>query len=179
VEEIEVAEVAEILELNHFHTYTEAVLAVNGTLQFMLKGGRVEEPDYAYMDDSDVFELMSVQCSVEGIIAPEWEVLEGAALHRYLDGTQALVRSAEHWHPRQADSVAHVAETTNIALHIADQLYAQMLDTLKISEPLDNNSPWDTLNDVDSILVNVFTPCPTNVRQSLHNGPYHQHGTRL
>ena|GEM_PF-4381198 len=112
----------------------------------MLEDGR---PDYAFLDDSEVFELMSVQCSVEELIALEWEVLEGAALHRFLDGTQALVRSAEHWHPRQEDSVAQVAETMNIPLYIADQLYAQMLDMLKISEPLDNDSPWQTLNDVD------------------------------
>jgi hypothetical protein len=37
----------------------------------------------------------------------------------------------------------------NIPLHVADQLYAQMLDMLKISEPLDENSPWGTLNDSD------------------------------
>ena len=149
VDEVEAAEVAEILELNHFHTYNEAVLAVNGTRQFMLEDGRVEEPDYAFMDDSEVFELMSIHCSIEEIIAPEWEVLEGAALHRCLDGTQALVRSAEHWHPHLEDSVARTAETMNIPLHIADQLYAQMLEFMEISEPLDKDSPWHTLNDVD------------------------------
>ena len=148
-DEINAAEIAEVLELNHFHTYTEAVLAVNGTLQFMLEDGRVEEPDYAFMNDSEVFELMSVQGSVEGILAPEWEVLEGAALRRFLDGTQPLVRPAEHWHPRQEDSVAQVAEAMDIPLHIADQLYAQMLETMKLSEPLDENSPWRTLNDSD------------------------------
>ena len=67
----------------------------------MLVDGRVEEPDYAFMNNSEVFELMSVQGSVEGILAPEWEELEGAALRRFLDGTQPLVRPAERWHPRQ------------------------------------------------------------------------------
>lgn len=146
---IEAAEIAEILELNHYHTYTEAVLAVNGMLQFMLEDGRVEEPDYASMNDSEVFELMSVQCSVEGIIAPEWEVLEAAALRRFLDGTQALVRSAKYWHPRQGDSVAQVAEIMNIPLHIADQLYAQMLEAMEMSEPLDKDNPWCMLNGTD------------------------------
>lgn len=101
------------------------------------------------MDDSEVFELMSIQSSVEEVIAPEWEVLEGAALRRFLDGTQPLVRPAECWHPRQEDSVAQVAEAMNIPLHIADQLYAQMLETMKISEPLGDDNPWRTLNDVD------------------------------
>ncbi len=149
VDEIDAVETAEILELNHFHTYTEAILAVNGTLQFMLEDGRVEEPDYAFMDNSEVFELMSVQSSVEGIIAPEWEVLEGAALRRFLAGTQPLLRPAERWHPRQEDLVARVAGAMNLPLHVADQVYAQMLETMEISEPLDEDSPWQTLNDTD------------------------------
>ena len=147
--EIRAAELAHVLELNHFRAYSEAVLAVNGTLQFMLEDGRVEEPEYAFMDDSEVFELMSDQGGDEGTIATEWDTLEGVALRRFLDGTQPLVHPAERWHPRQEDSVAQVAEAMGLPMHIADQLYAQMLETMKISEPLDENSPWQTLNDAD------------------------------
>lgn len=148
-EEIDAAEIAEVLELTHFHTYHEAVLAVNGTLQFMLEAGRVEEPEYAFMNDSEVFKLMSVQCSVEHILAPAWEVLEGAVLRRFLNGTQPLVRPAERWHPRQEDAVAKVAETMELPLHLVDQLYAQLLEAMEISEPLDEDSPWRTLNDAE------------------------------
>ncbi|MCC6803489.1 MAG: hypothetical protein IT319_11445 [Anaerolineae bacterium] len=107
MDEINAAEEAHTLELSHFDSYSEAVIAINGTLQFMLEDGRVEEPDYAFMDDSEVFELMSVHASVEGIIAPEWDTLKGASL-----------------------------------LHVADQLYARLLESMKIVEPLEDDSPW-------------------------------------
>ena len=147
--DIDAAEFAQVLELKHFRTYSEAVIAVNGTLYFMLEDGRVEEPDYAFMDDSEVFELMSVQSSDEQIIAPEWDMLEGTALRAFLEGKQPLVRALEHWHPRQEDAVAQVAESMGLPLHIADQLYAQMLESMKIYEPLNNDSSWRTLNDAE------------------------------
>ena len=148
-DEISAAELAHVVELDHFRVYSEAVLAVNGTLQFMLEDGRVEEPEYAFMNDSEVFELMSVQGSVEGVIAPKWHRLEGAALRRFLGGTQPLVYPAEHWHPRQEDAVIQVADAMGLPVHIADQLYAQLLGAMNISDPLDKDSPWQVFNDAD------------------------------
>ena len=52
MDQIDAAEEAHILELSHFHTYNEAIIAINGTLAFMLEDGRIEEPEYAFMDDS-------------------------------------------------------------------------------------------------------------------------------
>jgi hypothetical protein len=115
----------------------------------MLEDGRVEEPDYAFLDDSEVFELMSVPGSDEQIIAPKWETLEGTTLCRFLDGKQPLMRAVERWHPRQEDAVAQVAEAMELPLHIADQLYAQMLESMNISEPLVEDSPWRTRNDAE------------------------------
>lgn len=148
-DELRAATAGHVLELRHFRTYSEAVLAINGTLQFMLEDGRIEEPEYAFMNDSEVFELMSVQGSDEGVIAPEWDILEGASLHKFLDGEQALVRAAEHWHPRQEDAIAKVAEVMELPLHVADQLYAQMLESMEIAEPFDEDSPWRALNDAE------------------------------
>ncbi len=147
--EIDGTEVAHILELNHFRTYGEAVIAINGTLQFMTNGGRVEEPEYAFIDDSDIFELMSVQSSIEEVIAPDWDILKGTSLRAFLAGKQPLVRALERWHPRQEDSVAQVAEAMELPLHIADQLYAQLLESMKISEPMDEDSPWREFNDAE------------------------------
>ena len=148
-EEMDAAEVAHILELNHFHTYSEAVVAINGTLQFMTEDGRVEDPEYAFMNDSDVFELMSIQGSIEGIVAPTWDILEGDVLRRFLTGTQPLARSARRWHPRQEDAVARVAEAMKLPLHVVDQLYARMLDSMRIVEPLEENSPWRAFDDAE------------------------------
>ncbi|MEO8395822.1 MAG: hypothetical protein ABI700_22695 [Chloroflexota bacterium] len=147
-DEVEAAESAHVLELSHFRTYSEAVLAINGTLQFMLEDGRVEDPAYAFLDDSEVFELMSVQGSNEQILMPEWDIQAGDALRSFLDRSQPLMRAREHWHPRQEDAVAQVAEAMELPLHIADQLYARMPESMKISEPFDKDSPWQEINDL-------------------------------
>ncbi len=88
----------------------------------------MEDPEYADLDNSFVFELMSVQGSVEGIISPEWEVLEGDQLRDFLAGKRPLVREREHWHPRQDDPVAQVAAAMGLPVHVADQLYAHLLE---------------------------------------------------
>lgn len=134
-DEIGAAEIAQILELKHLRTYGEAVIAVNGTQHFMLEEGRVNEPDYAFMNDFEVFELMSVQSSGEHKIGPEWNMLEGSCVRAFLNGRQSLVRTLEHWHPRQEDTIAQVAEALGLPLHTADQLYIRMLESMKISEP--------------------------------------------
>ena len=148
-EAIAAAEVAHILDLTHFHSYSDAAISVNGTLLFMLEGDRVEDPDYADLDNSFVFELMSVQDSVEGIISPEWGVLEGDPLRAFLAGKRPLVGTHEHWHPRQDDPVAQVAATLGLPIHVADQLYAHLLNSLSLSDPLDEDSPWRAINDSD------------------------------
>ena len=100
------------------------------------------------MNDWEVFELMSVQGSDEQILMPEWDVLESVALRCFLNGNEPLVRAQEHWHPHQEDAVAQVAEAMELPLHIADQLYTRMLESLKISEPEDKDSPWQEINDL-------------------------------
>lgn len=67
-----------------------------------------------------------------------------------LSGRNATIGAlGRAWHPRQEDVVARVAEAMKLPLHVADQLYAQMLESLEISEPLDKDNPWCMLNDSD------------------------------
>jgi hypothetical protein len=146
---IAAAGVAHILDLTHFDSYSDAAISVNGTLSFMTDGDRVEDPEYAYLDDSLVLELMSVQGSVEGIISPGWEVLEGDQLRAFLAEKRPLVRAREHWHPRQDDPVAQVAATMGLPLHVADQLYAHLLESMNLTDPPDQDSPWCAMNDSD------------------------------
>ena len=83
------------------------------------------------------------------VISPEWETLQGDDLRAFLSGKRPLVRAREQWHPLQDDPVAHIAEAMCLPLHIADQLYAHMLESMGKSEPLDEDSPWRTLNNTD------------------------------
>lgn len=141
-EQIAAAPLVHLLDLDHFHTYGEAVLAKNGTLRFMLEDGRVQDPEYAYMNDSEVLELMSVQCSVEEIIAPVWDILQGENLRALIDHRQPLIRERERWHPREVDVVAHAATAMGLPMHVADQVFAELLDGMKLTEPADDNNPW-------------------------------------
>ena len=51
------------------------------------------------------------------------------------------------WHPRQDDIVADVTAEMGLPLHVADQIHAQLLESMKLSEPFDKHSPWDIIND--------------------------------
>jgi hypothetical protein len=36
-----------------------------------------------------------------------------------------------------------------LPVHVADQLYAQLLDSIRVSEPMDENSPWHIRDDME------------------------------
>ena len=76
-------------------------------------------------------------------------MLEGDHLRDFLAGKRPLVRAREHWHPREDGPAAQVAAVMGLPLHVADQLYAHLLDSMNLSEPLDEDSPWRTMDDLD------------------------------
>jgi len=90
-----------------------------------------------------------VQCSVEGIDTPEWQLLVNDQLHRFHEQNYPLVRSLEQWHPREDDVIAQVAEEMRLPIHVVDQLYAQLLDSMRVSEPINENSPWHVMDDME------------------------------
>jgi hypothetical protein len=146
-EDVQSTSRAELLEIDHWHDKSAAGLALDMTYRFMTQGGRLEDPDLAFSNDSEVFEFLSVQMSHEEIPTPEWEVLEGDALGTFINGERALVRDNSRWHPHKTDLVTRYAMETGLSPHFADQLHAYLLDNLQLTEKFDENSPWRFLDE--------------------------------
>jgi hypothetical protein len=149
-EEMATATSAEVLDLDHWREQPDAHLAADAMIRFMLEGARVQEPEFAYLDDSFVLECASVQCSIEQIAMPEWEVLEGDELQAFLNGQRPIVREPSRWHPHETDMVTSFAREMGLQSHIADQLHATLLDTLHLADRFDEDSPWRFLDDDSS-----------------------------
>lgn len=146
-EDIQSASRAELLEIDHWHDRAAAGLSQDMIYRFMTQGWRLEDPDLAFSNDSEVFDFLSVQMCHEEIITPEWQVLEGDDLTALLNGEQALVRDKARWYPYQTDLVTRYVQETGLSPHFADQFHAYMLDTLRLTEKFDEDSPWRFLDE--------------------------------
>lgn len=140
-EAMQAAERARILDLEHWNEHGDALIRQDGIERFM-ENAREEEPDFAFVNDSQVLEWMSVQCSDEEQTFVEWDVLEGEALRQFLSGVAPTVREREHWHPHPVDLATDFAQALGIDPHIADQVHAIMLGD-RAEEVIEPGSVWD------------------------------------
>lgn len=146
-EEVQTASCAELLELEHWHNKSAAELSRAMTDHFMTQGGRLEDPDLTFSNDSEVFDFLSVQMSHGEIPVPEWEVLAGDDLRDLVNGERALVRDTSCWYPNDVDLFMRYATETGLSPHFADQLHAYLLDNMGLSEEFDEDSPWRFLDE--------------------------------
>jgi hypothetical protein len=144
--EIEMASYAELLDLDHWNNESEARFSARMIRQFMLTGERVQNPNFAYMNDSEVFEFLSIQSSVEETFTPKWDVLEDDALRAFVVGERTIIRDKSRWHPQGMEMITEIAKETQLPLHLADQMYAHLLDALRFSDRFGENSPWHYLD---------------------------------
>jgi hypothetical protein len=144
--EIEMALCAELLDLDHWHLESEAGFAASTIRHFILTGGRIENPEFAYLNDSEIFEFISIQSSIEETLVPEWDVLEGDALRTFVTGRHAIIRDRSHWYPHGMEMVTEIAKETQLPLHAADQMYAHLLDSLRFPDGFGEGSPWHYLD---------------------------------
>ena len=80
-DEMESAAQARLLDLEHHIDEVAARVAALHLDKFMRQGARVQDPDFAYMNDTLVFECISVLSREENEHSPTWQVLadEGIA----------------------------------------------------------------------------------------------------
>ncbi len=142
--DIDSAQAAHILDLDHRVEQGDAIISADVTAQFM-KSEREEDPDYAYANDSDILEMMSVQTADEDIVSPEWQILKSEALRDFLSGRTPIVREREHWHPHQKDMAREFAEETGVNPFMADQVHARLLRG-RGNALLGEESPWTALD---------------------------------
>ncbi len=142
--DIDSAQVAHILDLDHRIEQGDAIISADVSARFM-KGEREEDPDYAYANESDILEMMSVQTAEEAIASLEWQILKGDALRDFLSGRVPIVRDREHWHPHQKDMAREIAEETGVNPFMADQVHARLLRG-RGNALFGEESPWAALD---------------------------------
>jgi hypothetical protein len=140
------AHIARVLDLDHFREEMDARLAIGFIKRFMLFGDRVLDPDYAYVNDTTVFECISVVSHPEEDEAANWEVHVGARLTTLHDEHEPLVRLKEHWNARDTDMLSEFLNTVPQPPGMDDQLRAALMDMLGIQEDFDDSSPWSKLD---------------------------------
>jgi hypothetical protein len=107
----------------------------------MRRGLRMEDPHYAYSDDTDVLQMISILACEENFYLPEWEELDAAALQALKD-TPLLHRS--EWHQR--DLFQDFIEDTDFPPAFVDQMAAAYREYFDIKpQPFKENSPFNDL----------------------------------
>jgi len=144
-EAIEAAAQADLIDIDHWQDKLGAHLAVEHLYRFMLEGDRVRDPDYADIDDSKVFEFMSLGKDHGTVSAPAWETLAGDDLRALRAGEHTLIRERSRWKP-QPDIINRFAGEMGLSDHIIDQFRARLIDEMRLSEPFDEDSPWRYLD---------------------------------
>ena len=139
--EIEEAQSAQLLDLEHHIDEVGARVAAIHLQKFMEEGDRVQNPEYAYTNDTLMFEFMSVLSRDENEHCPAWQQLSGEALQAFRQNP-ALSRS--QWYPR--DVFRELAEATDISPAHADQMAAMWRDLFGIApQPFKAGSPFRDL----------------------------------
>lgn len=153
-DEVNAAQSAYLLDLDHFRQEMDARLAIGFIRRFMLFGDRVNDPDYAYDNDTDVFTYIAVgsgfghEDDVDG--SPIWEPLSGEVLRTIGDEKVPLVRAADSWRARESDMLSDFLQAVPQSPGMDDQLRAALMDMLGIQDEFDENSPWSAFDFDDN-----------------------------
>ena len=141
-EDIAGAEQALLLDIDHMTDEAAAHLAQSSLSNFMTAGDRVLNPDNAYLNDTEVFEFISILSRNENDRCPTWQVFSGEALRAFQ--TNQVLRRSE-WYAR--DFFAEFSHDSGMPLSYVEQFAAAMHDALGLKpEPFAEGSPF---NDVE------------------------------
>lgn len=140
--EMERAQSALLLDLEHHIDEVGARVAALHLQKFMEEGDRVQNPDYVYMNDTMIFEFISVLSRDENDHSPTWQQLSDEALQTF---RQKRILYRGEWYPR--DVFRDLAEATDISPAHADQMAAMWRDLFGIEpHPFKADSPFNNLD---------------------------------
>lgn len=139
---------ARALDLDHFQGELDARMACGFIERFMAAGDRVHDPDYATLNDTTVFEIISVMCRAENDYTPPWFELRDDTLRQCIDGTLMLTRDADQWFARHTDMLTDFLQAMPQPPGMEDQLRAALMDIHGVADDFDQSSPWHEF-DVD------------------------------
>lgn len=140
-DDIAQANQARLLDLEHHLDEVAAQVAAFHLDKFMRQGVRVQDPEYAYMNDTFVLECISVTSRDENDHNPTWQALYGDELQVFRE-TPVLHR--REWYPR--DLFQELVENAKLSPGHVDQMAAMWRDLFGIKpHPFKEDSPFDDI----------------------------------
>jgi hypothetical protein len=134
--------------INHCRTEFEARLALRGTAYFMDEGDRVDDPDYAFMNDTEVLAGLVVAPTLDEQTGDAiWLDYHDQPLFDFLNGAAAFVCSRDQWQPPDKTSLDRFFEAHPQPVWFEDQMRAMLEDWTGTATDFEHDSPWKEMED--------------------------------
>lgn len=144
--EIENANQAMILLLDHLHSQRDAKLAQHGFEHFM-ETERLDNPEYAYMNDTEVLAEVAIEAEwSDATNTVIWQALSGKALRDFLNGAIPYACPREKWKPPDKPLVDRFFEQHPLPTWLEDQLRATFDEQAGVEPDIDEDNPWQNLD---------------------------------
>ncbi len=144
--EIENANRARVLLLDHLNNMRDAGLAKHGFAYYM-ETERVDNPEYAYINDSEVLAGAAIAAEWDDETNTViWEEYDGKALRDFLNGTVPYAVLREKWQPRDESLVDRFFKDHPQPPWLEEQLRAALDDHAGVEPDTDDDSPWADVN---------------------------------
>lgn len=141
------AEYGRALMVEQCRDQLDARLALRGIAHFMDEGDRVEDPDYAFMNDTEVLAGLACECEMDAMGEAVWRELHGDALHDLLRDDTPFVCPLDDWQPREKSLIDRFFEENPQPVWLEDQMRALLADEAGVEEEIDPDSPWSALDE--------------------------------
>ena len=138
-----------VLMLEQCRDQLDARLALRGIAHFMDEGDRLDDPDYAYMNDTEVLSGLACDSELDELGDAIWRDYNGAALREFLDDDTTSVCPPDDWQPREKSMLDRFFEEHPQPVWFEDQMRALLADEAGVKEEEDPDSPWNALADTD------------------------------
>lgn len=128
----------------------DARLALRGIAHFMDEGDRVEDPDYAFMNDTDVLSSLACDSELDAEGYALWRDLYDGDVRAFLRDDTPFVCPPDDWKPREKSLVDRFFEENPQPVWLEDQMRALLADEAGVEEEIDPDSPWNSFTDDES-----------------------------
>jgi hypothetical protein len=142
-EEIEATTHGRIILINHCGTELEARLGLRGTAYFMEEGDRVDDPGYAFMNDTEVLSGLAVAPTLDEQTGDVlWLEYRDQGLHDFLSGKGTFVCPREQWQPPEKTPLDRFFEVHPQSVWVEDQLRTMLEEWTGTTSDFEPDSPW-------------------------------------
>jgi len=146
LDDIKRASRAKVLLIDHLHSKPDAQMAKHGFERFM-ENERLDDPDYAYMSDTEVVEGVAVNAEwddeTERVI---WQEFSGIDLQDFLSGTTPYVCPRKKWKPGEKPLIDRFFDEHPQPVWLEDQLRSVLDAHVGVEPDEDKDSPWQDLD---------------------------------